>query len=149
MIQERCPPHHCPIFISFRKMRSLVKSYKSRINKTCYLRLYRQDQEGQANTVSGRGVQICHAKDDTVLLRVSPNCKAVADTVQVNTQAHYSLSFSFETTICEASFPSFLEGRTLSLRETQISSYSARFPWPNLSCCCCCQGVEGLTSELA
>lgn len=132
MIQERCPPHHCPIFISFRKMRSLGKSYKARINKTCYLWLYRQDQEGQANTVSGRGVQMCHAKDDTVLLHVNTNCKAAADIVQVNIQAHYNLFFLFEPIICEASF----QGRTLCLRESQIPSYSVRLPWPNLSCCC-------------
>lgn len=62
----------------------------------CYLWLYRQDQEGQANTVSGRGVQICHIKNDwndTVLLPVNPNCKSAADTVQVNTQTHGNLSF--------------------------------------------------------
>lgn len=87
---------------------------------------------------------MCHAKDDTVLLHGNPNCKAVADIVQANTQTHDSLSFSFETTICEASF----QGRTLNLRETQIPSYSVRPPWPNLSCCCW-GGVAGLTSELA
>lgn len=44
--------------------------------------------------MSGRGEQICHAQDDTVLLHVNTNCKAVADTVQVNTQAHYNYLFS-------------------------------------------------------
>lgn len=108
-----------------------------------YLWLYREDQEGQANTTSGRVVQICQAKDDAVLLHVNQNCKAVADTVQVHTQAHYNVSFSFETTICEASF----KGRILSLKETQVSSYSERLPGPYLSCCC--WRIEGLTSELA
>lgn len=75
-------------------MRSLGRSFSSRINKTYSLWLCKQNEEEQANTVSGRGEQIYHAQDDTVLLHVNKNCKAVADTVQVNTQAHYNYLFS-------------------------------------------------------
>lgn len=50
-IQDKCPPHYCPIFLCFRKMRSLGKRYTVGINETYYLWLYRQDQEGEANTV--------------------------------------------------------------------------------------------------
>lgn len=43
--------------------------------------------------MSGRGEQICHAQDDTIPLYVNRNCKAAADRVQVNTQAHHNYLF--------------------------------------------------------